>query len=58
MDKQEKLAYINRVFPKLSTSGQDYLQKIAHAMLLIQDAALSSIPGGSEIQKEVEADEK
>ncbi|MDR2741286.1 MAG: hypothetical protein LBB98_03935 [Treponema sp.] len=43
MVEDEKVNYVNTVFPKLSERGQKYLQRIAQAMLFIQDPALSPV---------------
>jgi hypothetical protein len=43
MIEQEKVTYVNSIFPKLSVRGQRYLQRIAEAMLFIQDPALPPV---------------
>jgi hypothetical protein len=43
MTEQEKTDYINRIFPGLSERGQNYLQRIAEAMLFIQEPAFSPV---------------
>jgi hypothetical protein len=58
MLEQEKINYVNAVFPKLSESGQRYLQRIAEAMLFIQDPALSPVRKDQEGRKEDETQKK
>jgi hypothetical protein len=52
MIEQEKVNYVSAIFPKISKSGQKYLQRIAEAMLFIQDPALSPIYFDQEERKE------
>jgi hypothetical protein len=56
MNDQEKIDYINTIFPKLSERGQMYLQSIAERMLIIQDSALVPVQSGGEKGKEDETD--
>jgi hemoglobin-like flavoprotein len=54
MVDEEKVNYVNTIFPMLSEKGQRYLQRIAQAMLFIQDPALSPIRDDQERRKEDE----
>jgi hypothetical protein len=58
MIEQEKLNYVNAIFPKLSTRGQKYLKRIAEAMLFIQDPALSPVYRDQEEREENDAHKK
>jgi hemoglobin-like flavoprotein len=52
MIEQDKINYVKVIFPQLSKKGQKYLQRIAEAMLFIQDPALSPIYADQEERKE------
>jgi hypothetical protein len=52
MIEQEKVNYVNAIFPKLSERSQKYLRRIAEAMLFIQDPALSPVQNDQEERKE------
>jgi hypothetical protein len=54
MKEQEKVNYVNAIFPKLSEKSQKYLHRIAQAMLFIQDPALSPVKDDQERGKESE----
>jgi hypothetical protein len=43
MKEQEKVKYVNAIYPQLSSRAQRYLYRIAEAMLFIQDPALSPV---------------
>jgi hypothetical protein len=58
MIEQDKVNYVNTIFPKLSERSQKYLRRIAEAMLFIQDPALSPEQDDQEERKEDELQEK
>jgi hypothetical protein len=50
-DGKDKVKFVAQVYPQISLQAQEYLEKIAHTMLLIQN------PGAAPISKIDDIDE-
>ncbi|MDR2185471.1 MAG: hypothetical protein LBO80_07385 [Treponema sp.] len=48
---KDKAAYVAKVFPQISDRGEEYLEKVARALFLLQNPAVTPLAGKDEDDK-------